>query len=194
MSKRGKARPSCIHFGLRASDFIRGFELRHSSFSFHPGFHLRPISVATERCSVDSFPGGSPMRWCLTLFASLIVCSSVRAADWPQWRGPNLNGSSTETGLPDSLDPGSTLAWSTPCGSVCGFAGHRRREAVYHTIDANKKLVALCLDENTGRFSGRSPSPTASSPTNGTNLASPSPITDGRKRLVLFRHRRSRRV
>jgi outer membrane protein assembly factor BamB len=121
------------------------------------------------------------MRWCFALLASLIVCSSVRAADWPQWRGPSLNGSSTETGLPDSLDPAKTLAWSTPLAGASSaspvIAGGK---LFISTIDANKKLVALCLDENTGKILWQKTIANGFESNERNNLASPSPITDGK--------------
>ena len=36
----------------------------------------------------------------------------VRADDWPQWRGPSLNGVSSETGLPLRWSKSSNIAWS----------------------------------------------------------------------------------
>ena len=43
--------------------------------------------------------------------ATLIVTSSPGAEDWPQWRGPLLNGVSPESGLPLAWSE-ETLAWS----------------------------------------------------------------------------------
>jgi hypothetical protein len=34
----------------------------------------------------------------------LALATSLAAADWPQWRGPNRDGVSTETGLLASWD------------------------------------------------------------------------------------------
>ena len=31
--------------------------------------------------------------------------------NWPHWRGPNLNGTSTETGLPTTWDAETNVAW-----------------------------------------------------------------------------------
>jgi outer membrane protein assembly factor BamB len=42
---------------------------------------------------------------------------ALRAADWPEWRGPARTGTSTETGLPSSWSPtGENLAWKVPYG------------------------------------------------------------------------------
>ena len=48
---------------------------------------------------------------CLAL---LLICLTATAADWPQWRGPNRDGISAETGLLDSW-PGSgpRVIWKT---------------------------------------------------------------------------------
>jgi outer membrane protein assembly factor BamB len=62
------------------------------------------------------------MRTMRTRFLSLILVFSAGAAvlganDWPEWRGPNRDGASTETNLPESWSPsGENLAWSLPFG------------------------------------------------------------------------------
>lgn len=38
-------------------------------------------------------------RFSFAVLAVVILCSSLSAADWPQWRGPDRNGISQETGL-----------------------------------------------------------------------------------------------
>ena len=56
----------------------------------------------------------------LALILSATVC--VRANDWPQWRGPNHDGVSTETGLLKQWPSGGPpLAWKTT-GLGAGFA------------------------------------------------------------------------
>jgi hypothetical protein len=42
------------------------------------------------------------------------IVTSAYSADWPQWRGPNRDGKSTETGLLKSWpEEGPELFWST---------------------------------------------------------------------------------
>jgi hypothetical protein len=45
------------------------------------------------------------------------MVSGVIAADWPQWRGPNFNGSSEAKDLPDKVD-GSTKLWEVQLPGV----------------------------------------------------------------------------
>ncbi|MDP7472378.1 MAG: PQQ-binding-like beta-propeller repeat protein [Vicinamibacterales bacterium] len=53
------------------------------------------------------------------LLAATTALSAGTAAgdDWPDWRGPNRDGTSSETGLPTSWSPdGENLAWRVPYG------------------------------------------------------------------------------
>ncbi len=96
----------------------------------------------------------------LGLFVSIAVCGGVRAAAaedhescWPQWRGPNMDGTVTDQAWPDSLGADVLkLRWRTPLGqSYSGpvIAGDR----VYVTEDIeNKEEGALALDRATGEI------------------------------------------
>ena len=47
-----------------------------------------------------------------TLVCLSVLCATVQAEDWAHWRGPNNNGQSAETGLPDKWSPkGENLLW-----------------------------------------------------------------------------------
>lgn len=85
--------------------------------------------------------------------------AAVAGADWPYWRGPQMNGNSTETGLPDTWDPaggeGSNLLWSRKdLGSrstpivMNGRLYIICRDKPY-TQDEGEKLV--CADAATGQ-------------------------------------------
>ena len=51
----------------------------------------------------------------------LIGCASVAYADnWPQWRGPSLNGISTETNLPVRWTTTENIAWKLAMPSLTG--------------------------------------------------------------------------
>ncbi len=50
--------------------------------------------------------------WILSLIGFGLSCLSVSAEDWPHWRGPRMNGTSAEAGLPESWSPkGENLIW-----------------------------------------------------------------------------------
>ena len=47
------------------------------------------------------------------LLLSLLLSSASHAAEWPQWRGPKMNGSSNATGLPSNWSAEMNIAWKT---------------------------------------------------------------------------------
>ena len=47
------------------------------------------------------------------LLLGLSALSAFAEPNWPQWRGPALNGSSPATNLPDTLDTSKNLKWQT---------------------------------------------------------------------------------
>jgi outer membrane protein assembly factor BamB len=94
------------------------------------------------------FPGTS----CLL---AVIVSGTVLFADWPEWRGPKRDGSSTEKSLPERWSPsGENLAWRAPYGGRSGpvvFGDHVYLQTGVGTGDeAQERVVAL--DANTGKL------------------------------------------
>jgi outer membrane protein assembly factor BamB len=57
------------------------------------------------------------VRLVLSLGLMLTAAVVLRGADWPEWRGPDRTGTSTETNLPASWSPaGENVAWKAPYG------------------------------------------------------------------------------
>jgi outer membrane protein assembly factor BamB len=101
-----------------------------------------------------------------TVVASIALASSVgialpsraAAADWPEWRGPNRDGASSETGLPSRWSPaGEGLAWKAPFGARSApvvFGGRLYLfNASVDTVKEREKTQErlLCLDADTGK-------------------------------------------
>jgi outer membrane protein assembly factor BamB len=112
----------------------------------------------------------------------------LRAADWPQWRGPALNGSSPETHLPATLDPEKNLAWSVELPGPSAGTPILYGDKIYLSALERKtrNLLALCLDPKDGKVLWqREVAPGfTSNPRN--DLAAPSPVTDGKKVIFLY--------
>jgi outer membrane protein assembly factor BamB len=112
---------------------------------------------------------------------------SARGADWPQFRGPFLNGVSDEQGLPDRLDP-NTLTWRIPLPgggeSTPAIVGDR----VYLTGSEtdSKALFAMCVSAADGKQLWKRNVSRYVKPKRGTAVASPSPAADATGAVFLF--------
>jgi outer membrane protein assembly factor BamB len=82
---------------------------------------------------------------------TLVVAPSA-AADWPQWRGPNRDGISTDTGLAQSWSTeGPKLLWTfREAGN--GYSGPAISKGRLYLLGGNQsRTVALALDASTGK-------------------------------------------
>ena len=90
---------------------------------------------------------------CASIFTVTFVILSATAfsADWPQWRGPNRDGISSETGLLQQWpDAGPKLRWmATDIGT--GYSSPVIRGGrVYLQTTRGDEEFALALDERSG--------------------------------------------
>lgn len=59
-------------------------------------------------------------RSVVTLALLSLVGVSLVADNWPHWRGPSMNGVSTETALPTTWGPTTDVAWKLPLPAFSG--------------------------------------------------------------------------
>jgi outer membrane protein assembly factor BamB len=84
----------------------------------------------------------------------LLPSATLRAEDWPQWRGPNRDGVYGETGLLQSFPAeGLKLRWRVPVG--WGFSSPAVAEGRVYLADSEvvkpkAKERVRCFDETTG--------------------------------------------
>ncbi|MBI4657548.1 MAG: PQQ-binding-like beta-propeller repeat protein [Verrucomicrobia bacterium] len=92
---------------------------------------------------------------CSVLAASI---ASLQASDWPQWRGPNRDAVSTETGLLKAWPSGGPpLAWKTK-GLGSGYSGVSVANGKVFTMgDGPDSSFVRALDEKTGKILWSSP-------------------------------------
>jgi outer membrane protein assembly factor BamB len=83
---------------------------------------------------------------CGLLTCGLIACAALaRAENWPQWRGPDNNGVSHETGLPTNWDAKTNLVWKAPLPGMAGSTPVIWGERIFLTSAEGSDLVLLCL-------------------------------------------------
>jgi outer membrane protein assembly factor BamB len=120
-----------------------------------------------------------------TLASGLGLALQLGAGDWPQWRGPFLNGSAAEAKLPASWTLTENVRWSVPMpgpGSSTPIVWGQRL-FISAVRAADNTLLALCLDSRSGAVLWSREAGDNRAATNNT-MASPSAVTDGR--LVCF--------
>jgi len=116
---------------------------------------------------------------------SIIVLNSYffcHAENWAQWRGPYLNGSSEETGLPATWNIAADTVWKTPLpgpGSATPII-FDTRVFVTASEKASKQVLAIGLDAEDGHILWQHPLGPDRKTAGRNNMASPSPVTDGK--------------
>ena len=109
------------------------------------------------------------------------------AANWPQWRGPLLNGATSETNLPESWSKTENVLWSAPLPGPSHATPIVWDDAVFiNSPDADTDLLIMCLDRRTGAVRWQKQVGVGNRVKGRNNMASPSPVTDGRTVWTLF--------
>src|SRR5437899_9651436 len=94
------------------------------------------------------------MRLCLSMLLPILLCT-VRAEDWPCWRGPRLDGSSREINVPAYWGPDSNILWKVELPG----SGHASpivlgdRIFIVAAASETQERLLLCLDRWTGHTS-----------------------------------------
>src|SRR5437660_5261991 len=90
------------------------------------------------------------MMWCFLLLLPLAFALTVHADEWPNWRGPNHNGISRETGLLKSWPAsGPKVLWKMDLTGGYSSVVVANGRLFTQTKDKNEDLV-LCVDALTG--------------------------------------------
>jgi outer membrane protein assembly factor BamB len=104
---------------------------------------------------------------------------SVNADNWPQWRGPQLDGTSREKGLPISWSPTENLAWKTALPMRSGASPIVWRDHIFLNVAESGELFLWALDRNTGAVRWKQKMGGGDHNMRKQNMSSPSPVTDG---------------
>ncbi|MEQ1850097.1 MAG: PQQ-binding-like beta-propeller repeat protein [Chthoniobacteraceae bacterium] len=111
----------------------------------------------------------------------LSLLSVTHAADWAQWRGPNFNGTSPETGLPSKWSTTEGVKWSLDMPGVSGATPIVSGGLVFvMSPDADNKQWLIAVDRKTGKVAWKHNIADGALSKGRGNSTSPSPVTDGR--------------
>lgn len=119
---------------------------------------------------------------------ALSFTATLQAGNWPNWRGPNFNGTAAddEKGLPEKFSPTEGVVWAIDLPGGAASTPIVWADTVFASVamEAEKKLYAFCIDRKTGAVRWKHAIAEGYSTDERSNLASPSPVTDGK--LVTF--------
>jgi outer membrane protein assembly factor BamB len=110
-----------------------------------------------------------------------VVAAVTRAGaeHWPQWRGPQLNGSSVEKGLPVSWSTTQNIAWKLATPGLSGATPIVWGDHLFLNVGDGNDLSLWSVDRNKGTVRWKRPLGGGNRRMMKQNMSSPSPVTDG---------------
>ena len=119
--------------------------------------------------------------------ASFIVAFSLQglAEDWPQWRGPSLNGLSTEKNLPVHWSTTENVAWKLAMPSKTASTPIIWGNYIFLNVADGDDLALWCVDKAKGTLVWKKLVARGNYKINKQNMSSPSPVTDGKNVYVM---------
>jgi outer membrane protein assembly factor BamB len=121
-----------------------------------------------------------------SLLALTLLVHGGQAENWPNWRGPNFNGSTSSRHLPASFAP-KDAAWTVPMPGHAGSTPIIWGDHVFATSpDEAKNLNLYCFARSDGRTLWTRTISVGDKEKGRNNFAAPSPVTDGKRVIALF--------
>ena len=119
----------------------------------------------------------------LAIVSIALICLGTpraTAENWPQWRGPRLNGTSEESGLPAKWDAKTNIAWRLPLPGPAGATPVVWGDHIFLTSVDGGDLVLIAADISGKPLWKRVLGTGNRAVRDEGNSASPSPCTDGK--------------
>ncbi len=108
-----------------------------------------------------------------------LVVSAAAAAEWPQWRGPGLNGISDEKNLPVRWSRDENVAWKLALPSFSGATPIIWGDRIFLNVAEKEDLALWCVDRAQGAVLWKKHLSGGNFKIGKQNMSSPSPVTDG---------------
>jgi outer membrane protein assembly factor BamB len=115
----------------------------------------------------------------------LLSITFARAENWPQWRGPSLNGVSTEKNLPVKWTTEENVAWKLAMPEWSGSTPIIWRDRIFLNVAEKDELFLWCVDRTKGTMVWKKLLGSGNVKMRKQNMSSPSPVTDGKSVWVM---------
>ena len=122
------------------------------------------------------------------MVASLLVAATVavpHAENWPQWRGPVLNGVSGERNLPVRWSKTENVTWKLPMPTLSASTPIVWGDRIFLNVADGNDLYLWAVDRTRGVALWKRPLGGGNHMSRKQNMSSPSPVTDGKNIWVM---------
>ena len=110
---------------------------------------------------------------------ALVATGFLAGENWPQWRGPSLNGVSGEKDLPVRWTRDENIAWKLPLPAWSGATPIIWGNRVFLNVAEKEDLALWCVDRVRGTVLWKKHLAGDNFKIGKQNMSSPSPVTDG---------------
>jgi len=130
------------------------------------------------------------MRQSLVTVASVFILFALfipplTAEEWPQWRGPMLNGTSSEKNLPIRWSTTENVTWKLAMPERSGSTPIVWGDYVFLNVGEGSNLSLWAVDRTSGAVRWKRPLSAGNRRMMKQQMSSPSPVTDGRSVWVM---------
>jgi outer membrane protein assembly factor BamB len=125
------------------------------------------------------------IRLAFSVIAIFLFATAIHAENWPQWRGPYLNGTSGEKNLPVKWTTEENVAWKLPMPGVSGATPIIWGDKIFLNVGEGNDLALWCVSKKTGAALWKQPLGGGNYVPRKHNMSSPSPVTDGKSVWIM---------
>lgn len=119
------------------------------------------------------------------LLIVLFSLTFAQADNWPQWRGPMMNGVSNEKNLPMSWTTEENVVWKLALPGLSGSTPIVWRDRVFLNVAEGTDLYLWSIDRAKGTLVWKKLLGNGNVKMRKQNMSSPSPVTDGKSVYVM---------
>ncbi|HEX9723902.1 MAG TPA: PQQ-binding-like beta-propeller repeat protein [Vicinamibacteria bacterium] len=116
---------------------------------------------------------------------TISFATQTAAENWPQWRGPSLNGVSDETDIPIEWSATENVTWKLELPAWSGSTPIIWEDRIFLNVAEGGNLYLWCVDRKDGSVLWKQFLSDGDNKQRKQNMSSPSPVTDGRHVWVM---------
>ena len=123
-----------------------------------------------------------------TVVLAALVGATLFADTWPHWRGPSMDGISTEKSLPTTWSATENVAWKLPLPAFSGSTPIIWNDTIFLNVATERatgQIELWAVDRNKQAVAWKRPLAGENRIGNKQNMSSPSPVTDGKHVWVM---------